>query len=89
MKVLAEGNKNPNLWKIKATCSGRGWAQTNKPCGALLEVSELDILKRKHTDISGSTDIYYGFRCPICGCFTEIPFNQVPDRVQNQANFYK
>lgn len=85
MKVLALGKENPNLWTTQESCTGKGWAQDTKPCGALLEVSELDIISRKHKDMSGETDIYFGFKCPICGCFTELNPLNIPLYVRSRA----
>ena len=89
MRVLEFGKDNPNVWKKEFTCTGKGWQQKKTPCGALLEVSAQDIQYRTHTDISGFTDVYYGFTCPLCGCFTEIPTSQVPSSVRTTASKYE
>lgn len=36
-------------------------------CGATLEYVPADIEEVKHTDYSGSTDMYYYIQCPPCG----------------------
>ena len=65
MKKLATAEENPELFKMKAICSGEGWEQEErKPCYQLWEISALDIEKRSHTDYDGGTDTYYGFVCP-------------------------
>lgn len=82
MRILDRNPENMG-WTIDTFCTGYGWDQHGKqPCGAKLEVSDKDIRCRTHTDISGCTDAYYGFTCPICGCFTEIPSHKVPYTVQ-------
>jgi hypothetical protein len=74
MKKLQTGSNNPKLWKVSATCSSNMWRPNpgQKPCGALWEVNNLDLVARTSTDISGSSDVSYGFICPDCGCFTEL-----------------
>ena len=90
IKVLKHGNNNPEKWKIDCTCTGYGWNNPGKtPCSALLEIDQSSILKRHHTDISGETDVYYGFVCPVCGCFTEIESKNIPNFVKNNATEYK
>ena len=89
MREIATKEENPNIWRMEATCDGNGWNQNGKtPCFRLFEVDASDILKRAHTDISGCTDIYYGFRCPRCGCFTEIPSRKIPFNVRSVAREY-
>jgi len=89
MKVLKTGKDNPNLWKKEYTCTGYGWEQHGSiPCGALLEVSITDIRRRFHTDMGGCTDEYYGFTCPKCQCFTEIPHEDVPSNLRGMIRDY-
>lgn len=89
MKKLADAKDNPQLWKTEATCSGKGWDQSGKiPCYALWEVTAKDIKKRSHTDYGGGTDTYYGFVCPDCGCFTELPEKDIPHEVRSHAATY-
>lgn len=89
MRVIKRGKHNPNNWKKEYTCTGKGWDQHGAtPCGALLEVSAQDIRSRSHTDLSGCTDIYYGFICPICGCFTEVNSAELPPEVKTNARKY-
>lgn len=90
MKVLKVAVENESLWKGEFSCTGEGWEQHGKnPCGCLLEVSASDIQYRKHRDLSGDVDIYYGFTCCNCGCFTEIPTSAMPNYVRNMAKEYK
>ena len=88
MRIKAFAPDNPNIWRKEFTCTGVGWHQSNKPCGCLLEIEATDIRKRTHKDISGETDIYYGFVCCNCGCFTEIPSTVLPSSVKNMATKY-
>jgi hypothetical protein len=87
MKVLDE---HPKRWSNVFFCSGYGWWQRGSkvPCGAKLEVESTDILKRCSTDISGITDTYYGFVCPICKCFTEVSESEIPFVVRSTAREY-
>ena len=89
MKVLKEPDMNPELWRGKYTCTGKGWYQgDNVPCGRLLEVDINDIRERSHTDLGGETDTYYGFTCCKCGCFTEISKDDVPREYRNMIKKY-
>lgn len=90
MKKIANGNENPNQWKIQATCTGKGWNQNHKvPCNALFELNQSDIYFRTYTDYGGGTDTYYGFICPDCGCFTELNSNDLPSYIKSSAKSYK
>lgn len=89
MKVLKRPEKNQVLWSKEYTCTGRGWIQNGKtPCGCLLSVSITDIRRRFHTDITGETDSYFGFICSECGCFTEIPYKDIPSELHNMIKDY-
>lgn len=69
------------LWRKTITCDGKGgWNLQEKgktPCGRTLRITENDIRKK------GAS--YYGVICPFCGCFNEIPANDIPERVKNKA----
>lgn len=89
MRKIANGNDNPNKWTMQATCTGAGWSQKGRgPCYSLFELDGRDIYKRSHTDYGGCTDTYYGFICPDCGCFTEIPKEKLPSGVRSNAKKY-
>lgn len=89
MEKLANGNENPNVWSLEASCTGEGWNQENKiPCNALFKLNQSDIYKRKYTDISGDTELFYGFICPDCGCFTELNASKIPSYVKSIAKDY-
>ena len=80
-KILKEANENPDLWKIEVTCTGKGWHQGNlTPCYRLIEVTALDIRRRYY---DGYT--YYGFVCPVCGCFTEICSINIPYYIKSKC----
>lgn len=88
-RKLATAQENTELFRIQVTCDGRGWNQDgHDPCYALWEATEADIYSRPHTDYGGSTDIYYGFVCPDCGCFTEINAKYLPSNVKSKARPY-
>lgn len=89
MKKLADGKNNPHIWKTQATCTGAGWDQEGKtPCYSLWEVTAMDIRSRTHTDYDGSSETYYGFVCPDCGCFTELNTEDIPYDVRSKATKY-
>lgn len=84
-RVLKQANKNEKLWRKELTCTGAGWQQHGTvPCGRLIEVLATDVEARAHSGWDG-TDIYYGFHCPCCHAFTEIPKTTIPGYVQNMA----
>lgn len=90
MKVKAEPEQNPQLWEMDVTCDGNGWDQGGKkPCYRLLGVDARDIYKRRHIDMTGEVEIYYGVICPMCGCFTQIDAPKLPDYVKNNAIKYE
>ena len=89
MRKIATAKETHKLFKIKATCDGNGWDQgQRRPCYSLWEVDENDIQTRLHTDYGGTTDTYYGFTCPDCGCFTELDEKEIPPNVKIQARRY-
>ena len=88
-RVIAEAKDNPELWRMKITCTCKGWNDNTAPCYRLLEIDATDIYKRTHTSIDQSTDVYYGFICPMCGTFTEISEASIPDYVKNHALKYE
>lgn len=89
MRKLATSEQNPDLFKMKATCTGAGWDQGNRcPCYSLWEVTAKDIQRRTHTDYGGNTDTYYGFTCPDCGCFTELDKDDIPFDIRANAKNY-
>jgi len=89
MKVLKSGAENDAAWRKEEICTGFGWKQNTTPCGALLELSNGDLLKRIHTDYSGESETYYGFVCPVCGCFTEVNESKYPSYILSNAKLYK
>lgn len=89
MKVLVESKNNQKIWKGKFTCTGRGWVQTGIPCRSILEVDATDLRTRLYTDLYQETTKYYGFVCPICGCYTEINARKLPEIAKRMAQPYK
>ena len=69
MKIIKEG-----LWKLpwseKYTCK-------HTPCGAILQVDEGDIFAPDY-------NTGYGFNCPICGSYNEVPWKEIPERVRSE-----
>lgn len=88
-RKLASAQENTELFRIKVTCDGKGWDQDgHHPCYALWEATEADIRFRSHMDYGGTAEIYYGFVCPDCGCFTEIDAKKLPGNVKSKARPY-
>lgn len=76
MKVLEKGN--PNGWEIQYYCTGQG--NGDGGCEAKLLVSEADIYLTKAI-YRGETEYYFTFKCPECGVETDIPKNNIPQRI--------
>ena len=73
MRVLKTGEENINLEIFEISCTGKGiHNDKKKPCGALLEANQLDVVSAIHYDYGGGSDTYYYVVCPICGCKTEV-----------------
>jgi len=92
MKVIEQGNYKSD-WKMQVKCTAKGWGQNRgrKPCYSLLEVEDGDVLERYYSgDIAGmDSGIYYGFICPVCKCFTELPYKEIPNHVREYAPKYQ
>lgn len=85
----AERVKQEKLWKTQEICTGAGWNQNGRiPCGEVFEIDEMEIQRRSHSDYGGGSDTYYGFTCPVCGCFTELNEKQLPSYVKSKARPY-
>lgn len=78
MKVLEIGEG----WSIKQICTGRG--NGNGGCNSKLLVEKNDIYLTSHTDLSGDTDYFYTFRCPVCKIETDIPEKDVPYSIRSE-----
>ena len=78
MKVLEKG---PG-WSIKQKCTGHG----NGGCGceSTLLIEKGDIYVTAHTDYAGDTDYFYTFKCPVCGCETDVEEKDVPHSIQRE-----
>lgn len=72
MKLLEKG---PG-WSTIQYCTGKG--NGNGGCMSKFLVEKEDIYLTSHTDLTGKTDYYYTFKCPICGVQTDIPENEIP-----------
>ena len=69
MEIIKKGTGQKS-WSKEYSCTGSG--NGGGGCGAQLLVSLTDIYHIKSTDISGSTDHYYTFKCPCCSVETDI-----------------
>lgn len=84
MKILEKG---PG-WNIEQRCTGKG--NGGGGCNSLLLVEEHDIYVTAHTDLSGVTDYYYTYCCPVCGKETDIPETDLPSSIKMQKlEYYK
>lgn len=79
MKVLKQGNFE-GVFPMEVMC-GEGLDSDSAVdyCGSLLEVSAEDIIRT-----SEDTD-YCGIICPICGQFTYIPSEEIPEIVRKKS----
>lgn len=78
MERLEEGNYQLPDWSIEARCSGKGWEQRQKPCYGKFKLVDGDIVKRTCWG-----EVYYGFICPDCHCFTQIDEKEIPKEVKD------
>lgn len=78
MKVLEQG---PG-WSIKKKCTGRG--NGGGGCESTLLIEKEDVYVTAHSDYAGDTDYFYTFRCPVCGCETDIEEKDVPRSIQRE-----
>lgn len=76
MKILEEG---PGF-SIEQICTGKG--NGGGGCSSRLLVEEGDIYLTSYTDISGVTDCFYTFTCPVCDAKNDIDYRLVPVRIQ-------
>ncbi len=87
MKVLESGNTKSD-WNIKTQCTGKGWMQNHRPCGAKLLVEEEDIVHRKYAESYWEYGIDYGFICPECKCFTALEHELIPKEIRQYCKSY-
>ena len=78
MKVLEEGQG----WSIEQFCTGKG--NGDGGCRSKLLIEKGDIYLTSHTDITGETDYFYTFRCPVCGIETDIPEKDLPNSIRHE-----
>ena len=78
MKILEKG---PG-WNIIQLCTGKG--NGGGGCQSKLLIEKGDIYLTSHTDISGETDYFYTFRCPVCGIETDISEKDVPYLIKQE-----
>lgn len=83
MKVLEEAQG----WSIEQFCTGKG--NGNGGCGSKLLVEKNDIYLTSHTDLTGDTEYFYTFCCPVCGIETDIPSENLPISIKNNLLNYK
>ena len=69
MKVLKKGRPQRG-WAKEYECTGDG--NGSGGCGAMLLVEQDDVFETASSCLS-ETDYYSTFKCPECGCWTDIP----------------
>ncbi len=74
---------NPNSWKIKYRCTGKG--NGDRGCVEWILVTKDDIFVTSRGYYKSSREYYYTFRCPKCGRNTNIPEKYIPEIVRNKA----
>lgn len=77
MKVLRKGNSEG--WEIKRTCTGDG--NGGGGCKAYLLIEESDIYLKEDNRMG----LNFTFKCPECGCETQIARKSIPQRIQNKV----
>ena len=82
MKVLEKGTGQKG-WASEFRCTGSG--NGNGGCNALLLVEEDDLYQTYHHDHGGGKETFTTFRCPECGCQTDI---KVPSSVNVRKEEY-
>ena len=76
-------------WSIELECTGKGndYENGNRgrvPCNTTLEINGKDVFQTKSYDMEGSNTCYT-FKCPCCGCLTDIDKNLLPNSVKYYA----
>lgn len=69
MKVLEKGS-GAKGWSKKVTCTGNGNGGGGCKAKLLVEKNDLFLTYSSHYD--GSNETYTTFKCPECGCLTDI-----------------
>lgn len=93
MRVIADAQNNPKIWKAEVSCTGKGMDNDYKrhsPCGSLLEINASDIKHGTRIGYGGfwsgyeryKTDYFY-FICPVCGNATELTGKDLKDYLSN------
>lgn len=74
---------NPNSWKIKCKCTGKG--NGNRGCGERILVTKDDIFVTSRGYYKCSREYYYTFKCPKCDRNTNIPGENIPEVIKDKA----
>lgn len=77
MKILAFGKDNKELPTMEISCTGKGF--NKKGCGALLEITPLDV-QSGIVPRFGETENFLYIICPVCQKKTEL----YRSRIQNE-----
>lgn len=90
MEIL-EKRYTEQIWSAIVECSGKGNSHDNSfhgniPCGSKLKINLKDLFITTHTSWDGSCSYYYTFKCPCCGCLTDINKSMVPESFQAYIN---
>ena len=84
MKVLKTGSQNDQLERKQITCTGKGFSN-QRPCGALLEYTGLDVKRGIHHDYGNDCSEYFYIICPECNSKTEISTKELSSQMKDLA----
>lgn len=80
MKKIEETKK----WETIVECKA-GFMKDQIPCGCKYRITEKDLMV-KTVNVMGECDLEtIVFRCPECGSYTELRFDEVPEVVKNRV----
>lgn len=86
MQILKQGNSKLPNWSLEIQCTGHLWQNKNTPCYSIVKLDSKDIVKRfSKRYFEESSNISYGFICPICHCFTEINEFLIPQQIKDHC----
>lgn len=78
MKVIEKG---PG-WGMECICTGSGNGGCG--CGSKLRVEKEDIYLTHNYDYGGGHDIFFTFRCPVCGVETDLDEDKTPRLIKRE-----
>ena len=88
MEILRKGKPSAADWTFEIECRGDDGYEGHfrMPCQSLLRIGSQDIVRFMHGKyVVGCRDktwYSYGVVCSVCGCFTAIPAEQIPEEIR-------